>query len=165
MTRIRTMSATTRKFCFFEIHIFKNRTFSAGNAAAHTHTSKRWMRGCPSIPTKSGDFQNWVQEKDWREREKNVTEEEGTSAESGVARWFNYKPKIPIWIYLGKPRNGTFWYILWLFRISYGHLVYFMTLPLVYFGVIWYIFRVLVCCTKKNLATPEQTIVPRLSLQ
>jgi apolipoprotein N-acyltransferase len=43
----------------------------------------------------------------------------------------------------------------WLFC---GHLVYitaiwYILLPLVYFMVIWYIFPVLVCCTKKNLAT------------
>jgi hypothetical protein len=37
------------------------------------------------------------------------------------------------------------WYILCPFGLFYGHLVYFM--------VVWYIFTVLVCCTKKNLAT------------
>jgi hypothetical protein len=36
-------------------------------------------------------------------------------------------------------------YTLWPFGIFCGNLVYFM--------VIWYIFPVLVCCTKKNLAT------------
>jgi hypothetical protein len=36
-------------------------------------------------------------------------------------------------------------YILCPFGILYSHLVYFM--------VIWYIFTVLVCCNKKNLAT------------
>jgi hypothetical protein len=46
------------------------------------------------------------------------------------------------------------WYILWLFGIFYGYLVYFMATYLVYFMVIWYIFSpVLVCCTKKNRAT------------
>jgi hypothetical protein len=40
----------------------------------------------------------------------------------------------------------TIWYILRPFGIFCGHLGYFM--------VIWYIFHpVLVCCTKKNLAT------------
>jgi hypothetical protein len=34
----------------------------------------------------------------------------------------------------------------------YEHLVYFVAI-FVYFIVIWYIFPVLVCCTKKNLAT------------
>jgi hypothetical protein len=49
--------------------------------------------------------------------------------------------------------------------IFYGHLSYFMGIwpilwpvgifyaPLFYFIVIWYIFPILVCCTKKNLAT------------
>jgi hypothetical protein len=37
------------------------------------------------------------------------------------------------------------WYIMWLFGIFYGHLVYYV--------VIWSIFSVLVCCSKKNLAT------------
>jgi hypothetical protein len=37
------------------------------------------------------------------------------------------------------------WYILWLFGIFCGYLVYFM--------VIWYIFSVLACCTSQNLAT------------
>jgi hypothetical protein len=40
----------------------------------------------------------------------------------------------------------------------YDHLVYFTTiwyvlLPFGTFMVIWYVFPVLVCCTKKNLAT------------
>jgi hypothetical protein len=37
------------------------------------------------------------------------------------------------------------WDSLWSFGIFCGHLVYFV--------VIWYIFPLLVCCTKKNLAT------------
>jgi hypothetical protein len=71
------------------------------------------------------------------------------------------------------------WYILWLFGIFYGYLVYFIVIwyilwlfgifygYLVYFMVIWYIlwlfglflwlfgkfFPFLVCCVKKNLAT------------
>jgi hypothetical protein len=39
----------------------------------------------------------------------------------------------------------AFWFILWPFGIFCDHLVYFI--------VIWYIFPVLVCCTKKTLAT------------
>jgi hypothetical protein len=41
--------------------------------------------------------------------------------------------------------------ILWPFRIFYGHLVYFVA-GSVHFLVIWYIFTVLVSCTKKDLA-------------
>jgi hypothetical protein len=37
--------------------------------------------------------------------------------------------------------------------IFYGHLVYLFCRHFVYFMVIWYIVPVLVCCTKKNLAT------------
>jgi hypothetical protein len=40
--------------------------------------------------------------------------------------------------------------------ICYGHWEYFTTLcydRLIYFVVDWYIFPVLVCCTKRNLAT------------
>jgi hypothetical protein len=36
--------------------------------------------------------------------------------------------------------------------IFYGHLAYFVA--------IWYIFPVLVCCTKKNLATLVETDAP-----
>jgi hypothetical protein len=43
------------------------------------------------------------------------------------------------------------WSILRSFVIFYGHLVQFM--------VIWYIFPVLVFCTKKNLATLKQSRV------
>jgi hypothetical protein len=39
----------------------------------------------------------------------------------------------------------TIWNILWRFGIFYDHLVHFI--------FIWYIFQVLVTCTKKNLAT------------
>jgi hypothetical protein len=45
------------------------------------------------------------------------------------------------------------WSILRLFGVSCDHLVY--------FTVIWYIFPVLVCCTKKNLATLVRVAVYR----
>jgi cell division septal protein FtsQ len=57
-------------------------------------------------------------------------------------------------------------YILRLFGIFYGHLVHFVVIWVyfvviwvyfvviwVYFVVIWVYFSILVCCTKKNLAT------------
>jgi hypothetical protein len=28
-----------------------------------------------------------------------------------VARWLVFKPKIPIWVNFGRPRNGKCWYI------------------------------------------------------
>jgi hypothetical protein len=62
-----------------------------------------------------------------------------------VARLTVFKPKLPIWVNFIVPCNGSCWSILRQFGIFCGHLVYFI--------VIEYIFRVLVCCTKKNLAT------------
>jgi hypothetical protein len=49
-------------------------------------------------------------------------------------------------------------YILWQFDIFYGNLVYLLAFGIFYwhFVVIWYIFPVLVRCTKKNLATLVQ---------
>jgi hypothetical protein len=56
-----------------------------------------------------------------------------------------FKPKIPIWVNLGRFCYGNSWYILRPLEIFNGHLVYFV--------VIWYIFPILVFWTKKNLAT------------
>jgi hypothetical protein len=47
---------------------------------------------------------------------------------SRVARWFIFKPKIPIWINFGGPKIGKCWYILWPSGIFDGHLGYFMTI-------------------------------------
>jgi hypothetical protein len=41
-----------------------------------------------------------------------------------VARWYIFKPKIPIWVNFGGPWNGKGWYIIWPFGIHYGHLEY-----------------------------------------
>jgi hypothetical protein len=78
-----------------------------------------------------------------------------------VARWHIFKPKISIWVNFGESCNERCWYILWPFGILYGYLVYCMVIGYniwlygicTYFMVIWYIFHVLVRCTKKNLAT------------
>jgi hypothetical protein len=54
---------------------------------------------------------------------------------SRLARWYIFKPKIPIWektLWNMLVNVMAIWYILWSF---------------------WYIFPVLVRCTKKNLAT------------
>jgi hypothetical protein len=42
-----------------------------------------------------------------------------------VARWFIFKPKIPIWINFGGYCNGRCWYILGPFGIVNGNLVHF----------------------------------------
>jgi hypothetical protein len=69
-----------------------------------------------------------------------------------VARWFVFKPKIPIWVNFGGSCNGKSWFILWPFGLFNGYRKYCMA--------IWYILwsfgifsSVLVFCTKKNLAT------------
>jgi hypothetical protein len=41
-----------------------------------------------------------------------------------VARWYIFKPKIPIWVNIGGPWNGKCWYILWLYGILDSHLEY-----------------------------------------
>jgi hypothetical protein len=39
-----------------------------------------------------------------------------------VARWYIFKPKIPIGVNFEGPWNGKVWYILWPFEIYYSHL-------------------------------------------
>jgi hypothetical protein len=69
---------------------------------------------------------------------------------SRVARWYVFKPKFPISECLAMKDEGK----------CYGHLVYFTAISYIlwrfgnYVGMsFWYIIPVLVCCTKKNLAT------------
>jgi hypothetical protein len=54
------------------------------------------------------------------------------SFESGLPDGIYFKPKFQIWVHFGGSCNVKFWCILWTFGIF---------------------FPVLVCCTKKNLAT------------
>jgi hypothetical protein len=61
-----------------------------------------------------------------------------TPLHTRVARWFVFKPKIPIWVnFAGRYIDWKNGYILWPFGIFYGHLVYFMT---IWYILIWYIF-------------------------
>jgi hypothetical protein len=53
-------------------------------------------------------------------------------AELWVARWFVFKPKIPVWVNFGGCCDGR-WNILLPFGLFYGHLAYFTTF--------WYILR------------------------
>jgi hypothetical protein len=64
---------------------------------------------------------------------------------SRVARWYIFKPKIPIRVSFAGSCNRKCWYILWPFGPFSSHFVYFMAL--------WYIFHVLVYCTTEYLAT------------
>jgi hypothetical protein len=58
---------------------------------------------------------------------------------TGVARWYIFKQKIPIWVNFGGSYNGRCWYNLWTlhrwilrpFAIFYGYLVF--------FPLFWYI--------------------------
>jgi hypothetical protein len=68
-----------------------------------------------------------------------------------VARWYIFKPKIPIWEKFGGPLNGKCWFSLWSFGTFYGHLVYLWAFGNVV--IIGSFFTVLVHCVKKNLAT------------
>jgi hypothetical protein len=74
--------------------------------------------------------------------------QKGKGAESRVARWFVFKPKIPIWVNFGEPWNGKRWHILWSFGIFYGHFgIFYGHLYL----VIWYIFpRFGILCQEKS---------------
>jgi hypothetical protein len=80
------------------------------------------------------------------------------------ARGFVFKPKIPIWVNFGGYWNGKCWYILCPFGLFYGNLVYFVVI----WSILWpfgIFFPVLVCCTKKNLATllcSNETFLPLL---
>jgi hypothetical protein len=74
-----------------------------------------------------------------------------------VARWFVFNPKIQIWVnseHLAMEDVGI--HILWPFGIFYSNLVYFMAIWYIFwlFGIF---FPVLVCCSKKNLATLSLT--------
>jgi hypothetical protein len=65
--------------------------------------------------------------------------EEGSCSNVGtyvrIARWFVFKPKIPIWETISGSRIGKCWYILWPFGTFYGNLGSFVTI-----WYIWYIF-------------------------
>jgi hypothetical protein len=65
---------------------------------------------------------------------------------SRVARWFVFKPKIPIWVNFGGACYGKS--ILRPSEIFYGHLVYFV--------VIWYIFPRFGILDQEKSGNPEK---------
>jgi hypothetical protein len=63
-----------------------------------------------------------------------------------------------IWVNFGGSCNGSCWYILCPFGLSYCHLVYFVAI----WHTVWLFgtfFPVLVCCATKNLATQGPTAI------
>jgi hypothetical protein len=58
---------------------------------------------------------------------------------SRVARWFVFKPKIPIWVNFGGRWYGRCWCIIWPFGLFYGHLTYFTAFGYIlrYFGIFY----------------------------
>jgi hypothetical protein len=68
-----------------------------------------------------------------------------------VARWYIFKPKIPIWVNFGGPYNGKCWYIVWSFWNILRLLVYVMVI-LVMFDIVLYIFpRFGILCQEKSV--------------
>jgi hypothetical protein len=88
----------------------------------------------------------------WWQQSRRLTCPLRNDVEPRVARWYIFTPKIPVWVNFGRSCNGRCYYILWPLDIFYGQLVNFMTIWYVHCVVLWYIYSVLVCCTKKNLA-------------
>jgi hypothetical protein len=62
-----------------------------------------------------------------------ISRKQAARTQIRVARWFVFKPKIPIWVNFGGPCNWRCCYILGTLGLIYGQLVY--------FKVIWYILR------------------------
>jgi hypothetical protein len=56
---------------------------------------------------------------------------------NSVARWFIFKPKIPMWIHFGGPWNVKCCYISWSLGILHGHFLIYGSL--VYFSPFWYV--------------------------
>jgi hypothetical protein len=94
----------------------------------------------------------WHTTRDWQACQKwSLMQINTERSKNRVARWFLFKPKIPIGVNFGGPQIGKCWYVYYLaiwnslqtFGIFYDHLVYFV-----------FIFSLfLVSWTKKNLAT------------
>jgi hypothetical protein len=67
------------------------------------------------------------------------------------ARWFVFKPKIPIWVNFGEPLNGKCWYISW--PLEHSMVIWYNLWP---FGIVCrhlFFFPIRCVWTKKNLAT------------
>jgi hypothetical protein len=96
-------------------------------------------------------WQPWPSNAAVRRRKRDCPIREGLY--SRVARWYIFIPKNKIWVNLGG------WALECNCIIYYGHFKYYTAIRvcnfyghLVYFVVMWYIFTISVCSTKKNLA-------------
>jgi hypothetical protein len=63
-----------------------------------------------------------------------------------VARWYNLKPKIPIWVNFGGTWNGRYWYFCDHFGQFSSHLINFM--------VFWYILWPFLMLWKEKSGNP-----------
>jgi hypothetical protein len=62
---------------------------------------------------------------------------------NGVARWFIFKPKIPIWVNFGGSLNGRCWYIMYMAVWSILRSFWYIIRPFGIFFPHWYIFGML----------------------
>jgi hypothetical protein len=69
---------------------------------------------------------------------------------TSVARWYIFKPKIPIWVNFGGPCVGRCWYILLTFGQFSRHLVYFMA--------IWYSFPLFGTLYQEKSGNPAKSV-------
>jgi hypothetical protein len=86
------------------------------------------------------------------------TQPSSRSVHARVARWYIFKPKIPIWVNFGGSCTRRCWYILRPFDLFHGNLIY--NSHLVYFMAIRFIFSGLAYCIKINLATLVHATIP-----
>jgi hypothetical protein len=68
----------------------------------------------------------------------------------GLPDGFVFIPKMPIMVWFGRPWDKKFWlFYIWQFSVYFG-----IFIAICYFcGHFDIFFAILVCCTKKNLAT------------
>jgi hypothetical protein len=71
----------------------------------------------------------------------------------GLPDGYIFKPKPSILVKFGKPVIGTVWYLLLLFGIFCGHLLYFVAFRFIYVSFVICVSPILVYSMNKNLAT------------
>jgi hypothetical protein len=85
-------------------------------------------------------------------------------AKNSVARWYNFKPKIPIWVNFGGSCNGRCWYLycmdVWSIFWNFSDI---FNVHLVYFVVIWYIFPRFGMLYQEKSGNPGKKLKKKLS--